>query len=407
MATVFIALGSNLGDRAAALAAAVAELRRQPDVEVVRVSSWWETEPVGGPPGQGKFLNGAAEVRTSLAPQPLLHLLLAIERRLGRERSVRNGPRTLDLDLLLYDDLVHQEPGLELPHPRLHERTFVLGPMLELAPQLRHPELDRTVVDLYSAAVRREHGPLRGLRILVTGSSSGIGAAIAREAARQGAAVVVHAAHNRTGAETVARQIRQAAASSCMVMADLADPAAAARLVDTAWSAWDGLDGVVNNAGADILTGEGAKLDFGQKLDRLWAVDVRGTMLVSRAIGVKMRAVGRGAILTMGWDQAETGMAGDSGQLFAAVKAAVAGFAKSLAVSLAPQVRVNNLAPGWIRTAWGETASAEWQARAVREAPLARWGSPDDVAGAACWLLSPAAEFITGQTLRVNGGAVR
>jgi 3-oxoacyl-[acyl-carrier protein] reductase len=109
----------------------------------------------------------------------------------------------------------------------------------------------------------------------------------------------------------------------------------------------------------------------------------------------------------MGWDQAETGMEGDSGELFAAGKGAVMAFTKSLARSLAPQVRVNCLAPGWIRTAWGSEASAQWQQRAVREAPLARWGTPEDVAATALWLASPAASFITGQVIRVNGGAVR
>jgi 3-oxoacyl-[acyl-carrier protein] reductase len=120
-----------------------------------------------------------------------------------------------------------------------------------------------------------------------------------------------------------------------------------------------------------------------------------------------MKRRGRGVILNMGWDQAETGMEGDSGQLFAATKAAVMAFTRCLALSLAPEVRVNCLAPGWIRTAWGEKASDIWQARVLRETPLARWGTPDDVAHAACWLASPAAQFITGQIVRINGGAVR
>ena len=120
-----------------------------------------------------------------------------------------------------------------------------------------------------------------------------------------------------------------------------------------------------------------------------------------------MKAAGGGVILNMGWDQAETGMEGDSGELFTAVKSAVMAFSRSLALSLAPAVRVNCLAPGWIRTAWGETASARWQTRVLGETPLARWGTPQDVAAAARWLVSPAAAFVTGQVLRVNGGAVR
>src|SRR5439155_2511649 len=116
---------------------------------------------------------------------------------------------------------------------------------------------------------------------------------------------------------------------------------------------------------------------------------------------------GQGVILNMGWDQAEKGMEGDSGQLFGAAKAAVMAFSKSLALTLAPQVRVNCLAPGWIRTAWGEKASSVWQERVRHETPLARWGTPEDVARTARWLVSPAADFITGQVIRINGGAVR
>jgi NAD(P)-dependent dehydrogenase (short-subunit alcohol dehydrogenase family) len=109
----------------------------------------------------------------------------------------------------------------------------------------------------------------------------------------------------------------------------------------------------------------------------------------------------------MGWDQADTGMEGDSGQLFAATKGAVMAFTRSLALSLAPEVRVNCLAPGWIRTSWGEKASAVWQERVRRETPLGVWGEPQDIAAVARWLVSPAARYVTGQTIRINGGAVR
>jgi NAD(P)-dependent dehydrogenase (short-subunit alcohol dehydrogenase family) len=178
-------------------------------------------------------------------------------------------------------------------------------------------------------------------------------------------------------------------------------------LAADAWDVWDGLDVAVLNAGADILTGDAAKWPFERKLEALLAVDVRSTMLLGRAIGDRMRRQGRGVILTVGWDKAETGMEGDSGQLFAATKGAVTAFTKSLALSLAPQVRVNCIAPGWIKTAWGKKASAAWQERAVRDTPLGRWGAPEDVAAVAVWLASPAAAFMTGQVVRVNGGAVR
>src|SRR5262245_8677284 len=126
MPTALIALGSNLGDRAATLARAVELLRVAAEVRVAAVSRWHETEPVGGPAGQGPYLNGALRLETSLAPEDLLTVLQRIETELGRTRTERWGPRTLDLDLLLYDDVTCNTPRLTLPHPRLAERRFVL-----------------------------------------------------------------------------------------------------------------------------------------------------------------------------------------------------------------------------------------------------------------------------------------
>lgn len=133
----YIAVGSNLGPRHATIHAGLRDLARVPGVRVVRVSSLIQTDPVG-PPNQGPYLNGAAELSTDLAPIDLLQAMLAVERLHGRDRSSgeRWGARTLDLDLLLYDDLAIDEPGLTLPHPRMHERDFVLRPLAEIAADL-------------------------------------------------------------------------------------------------------------------------------------------------------------------------------------------------------------------------------------------------------------------------------
>ena len=137
----------------------------------------------------------------------------------------------------------------------------------------------------------------------------------------------------------------------------------------------------MNNAGADVLTGEAANWSFEEKLAALWKVDVVGTLRLSRAVGQRMRERGHGAILNIGWDQAETGMAGDSGEMFAAVKGAVMAATRSLAKSLAPEVRVNCVAPGWIRTEWGEQRIRRIGRTARRrESLLDRWGTPEDVA---------------------------
>jgi 3-oxoacyl-[acyl-carrier protein] reductase len=245
---------------------------------------------------------------------------------------------------------------------------------------------------------------LCGLTTVVTGSSSGIGRAIALEFAAAGAAVIVHAHTSRDAAEDTAMQVRRLGADATVVLADVADERAAERLVDEAWAWRSGIDVWVNNAGADTLTGEAGKWPFERKLSHLWQVDVRGTILLSRLVGTKMRAAGHGTILNMGWDQAARGMAGDSGELFATSKGAIMAFTKSLARSLAPEVRVNCLAPGWIKTAWGDQASEYWQERAAADSWLGRWGTPEDVARAARFLASPAASFITGQIFAVNGG---
>jgi 2-amino-4-hydroxy-6-hydroxymethyldihydropteridine diphosphokinase len=405
--TAYIALGSNLGDRPQHLAAALDLLRQQPGVRVLRVSTSHETEPVGGPAGQGKYLNAVAELQTDLAPCALLRLLLSVEAQCGRVRQEHHGPRTLDLDLLLYGQEVHvlHEPDCDLvvPHPRMHERLFVLEPLAEIAPLAVHPVLQSTIADLLRRLRQRAASDLTGLRALVTGSSSGIGRAIAETLAGAGAAVVIHGYRSAARAEEVARSCGAAAE---VLLADLRDETACAALVEQAWQRGP-VDVWINNAGADILTGTGRHLSYERKLEELWQVDVRATIFLSRAIGQRMRERGRGAIINMSWDQAETGMEGDSGELFAATKGAVLAFSRSLALSLAPQVRVNCLAPGWIRTAWGEGAPTAWQQRVLRETPLGRWGAPADVAQAALWLASPAAAFITGQVLRVNGGAVR
>jgi len=136
---VFVGLGANLGDAQATLKAALAALAALPQTQLVARSSLYRTAPVqaSGP----DFLNAVAELRTELEPLALLHALQVIEQAHGRLRPYRNAPRTLDLDLLLHGQRVLAEPGLELPHSRLHERAFVLQPLLELAPTLEHPRL--------------------------------------------------------------------------------------------------------------------------------------------------------------------------------------------------------------------------------------------------------------------------
>ncbi len=245
---------------------------------------------------------------------------------------------------------------------------------------------------------------LAGRTAVITGSSSGIGRAIALELALAGAHCLVHGRTNRTGAEAVAELASSQGVETHVVLCDLVDASTHRDLVERAWK-WRGtVDIWVNNAGADVLTGPAAQWTFERKLEELWRVDVGATVGLSRACGTRMKARGSGVIVNIGWDQAETGMAGDSGELFSATKGAVMAFSKSLARSLSPEVRVNCVAPGWIKTEWGAGASQYWQDRAQSESLLARWGTPEDVAAAVRFLASPAASFVTAHTIPVNGG---
>lgn len=248
---------------------------------------------------------------------------------------------------------------------------------------------------------------LRGMRAVVTGSSSGIGRAIAREFAAAGADVLIHCRTSLEAAHHVSDECIRLGRKSAVLTSDFTGHADLESFVNQTWQVWSGVDIWVNNAGADLLTGPDARLPYEHKLQKLYEADIRSTLLLSRSAGRRMKEAGSGTILNIGWDQADRGMEGESGELFSAAKNAIMGFTRSLAVSLAPQVRVNCIAPGWIRTAWGEQAGEVWQERVLRETPLARWGTPEDIAALARFLVSPAASYITGQVIAANGGAVR
>ena len=146
MKRVFLGLGSNLGDRAAMLRQAVRALE-SPGVHVLRVSPIYETEPVGVS-GQHWFLNQVAEAETSLFPLQLLHRVMKIERQLGRRRLGPKGPRTIDIDILLFGNAVLETPALTIPHARFRDRRFVLGPLADLAPDMRDPVTRKTMQEL-------------------------------------------------------------------------------------------------------------------------------------------------------------------------------------------------------------------------------------------------------------------
>jgi 3-oxoacyl-[acyl-carrier protein] reductase len=199
------------------------------------------------------------------------------------------------------------------------------------------------------------------------------------------------------------------------IVSDIEDRHSNASLVEVAFQRFGYVDAWIHAAGADVLTGDARNLTFTEKLDRLWATDVRGGMLLSRLVAAKMLSskipseqkdapVRIPSIVHIGWDQSEQGMEGDSGQYFSATKAAITAFSKSLAKSLAPHVRVNCIAPGWVKTQWGQTTHPSWQQRAIGESMLNRWGTPEDIARVVAAVSFEDGAFINGQTIAVNGG---
>jgi len=250
--------------------------------------------------------------------------------------------------------------------------------------------------------------PLAGKVALVTGASTGIGRTIALALAHAGADVAITYRTGLRDASDVATEIERAGRQAAIFQLELAQPASIATLARDLTDQFDHVDVWVNSAGADILTGDDAKKSRLEKLDQLLNVDLRGTILASwEAARIMQEQPSGGVLINMSWDHVLFGMEGTNPQMFSAVKGGILSFSRSLARSVAPRVRVNILAPGWIETEFAATAmDAESHRRVVESTPLGRWGTPEDVARAALFLASPDSAFLTGQMLMIGGGVV-
>jgi 3-oxoacyl-[acyl-carrier protein] reductase len=249
-------------------------------------------------------------------------------------------------------------------------------------------------------------GALDGRVAVVTGASRGIGRGIALACARAGADVVVNYARSHDQAEAVVAEIAGLGRRGVGVRADVSIPADVQRLLDETLAAFGRVDAWVINAGADILTGDAAGWADETKWERVMAVDLKGTWFCSRAAAAAMQERGDGVIVNMSWDHVAHGMGNPTAAIYAAAKGGVAAMSRCLAREFAPQVRVNVVAPGWILTDWLEQSGDATRRAVVGATPLARWGTPADVAAAVVFLASPEASFITGETLLVGGGVV-
>lgn len=242
---------------------------------------------------------------------------------------------------------------------------------------------------------------------VVTGSSRGIGRAMALALAAQGARVIVNYASDASAGAAVVAAITASGGQAQAVQANVGTAAAIEHLAHQAVTTFGTLDIWINNAGADILTGAARRLPVDEKLRRLFEVDIMGTFYGSRIAAEIMNQRMGGSIINIAWDHVHQGYPSDYGVLFGAAKGGVAGMSMSFARLYAPRVRVNVIAPGWIKTAWGSSGvGASLETQVIAMTPLARWGLPDDIADAAVFLASDQARFITGQVVSVNGGVV-
>jgi 3-oxoacyl-[acyl-carrier protein] reductase len=243
-----------------------------------------------------------------------------------------------------------------------------------------------------------------GKRVVVTGAGRGLGKELALAFAREGARVLVHYGHARAEAESVVKQIEVAGGQAVLVQADLAQREDTLELLEQARALLGNIDVWINNAGASANTSEAGELDEIARFERMLAVDVLATWLCSRGAAALLNE--GGCILNLGWNHALDGAPGFVSQLYAASKGAVIALSRSLAQTYAPRVRVNCLVPGWIENEWTLTRGTAFRQRITEEIPLKRWGTPGDIVNAALFLCSPAASFITGQVLVVDGGEV-
>src|SRR5256885_2105277 len=243
-----------------------------------------------------------------------------------------------------------------------------------------------------------------GKNVAITGAGRNIGRALALGFARQGATVLVHYSHSRQGAEEVVTQITESGGNAWLIQADLRNPEETAHLVREAHERLGLIDTWINNAGASANSTETIGMSEIELFERMVGVDILGTWRCCREVEPYMRD--GGCILTTGWDRALDGAPGLPNQMYAISKGAIMSLTRCLAAEFAPRVRVNCIAPGRIENEWSHSLSAATREKVRQGIPLKRWGTPDDILGTALFLASPAASFITGQTIVVNGGEI-
>jgi|TARA_X000000368_G_scaffold416406_1_gene410255 3-oxoacyl-[acyl-carrier protein] reductase len=242
---------------------------------------------------------------------------------------------------------------------------------------------------------------------VITGSSSGIGAGIANLFISEGADIVVNYLKSKNNAEMLLKNNESCSSKILLIQADVSDKKSLNHLIESTLDEFGRIDIWVNNAGADILTGDAASANTADKLERLIETDLKGTINACWSVSEIMKKQGHGVIVNMGWDLSIHGFKGLNPQIFAASKSAVLGFTRSFAKSVAPIIRVNMVSPGWIITAFAEkNIDGDFYQQRLKEIPLGRFGTPDDIAEAVVFLSSDESSYLVGESININGGLV-
>ena len=242
---------------------------------------------------------------------------------------------------------------------------------------------------------------------VITGTSSGIGAGIANLFISEGADIVVNYLKSKNNAEMLLKNNESCSSKILLIQADVSDKKSLNHLIESTLDEFGRIDIWVNNAGADILTGDAASANTADKLERLIETDLKGTINACWSVSEIMKKQGHGVIVNMGWDLSIHGFKGLNPQIFAASKSAVLGFTRSFAKSVAPIIRVNMVSPGWIITAFAEkNIDGDFYQQRLKEIPLGRFGTPDDIAEAVVFLSSDESSYLVGESININGGLV-
>ncbi|MDR1268854.1 MAG: SDR family oxidoreductase [Planctomycetaceae bacterium] len=239
--------------------------------------------------------------------------------------------------------------------------------------------------------------------VVITGASGGIGLATARKFAQAGATVLLHANKNFKIIEHLQQEIRQQGKKCECFTADFLSPTAPELFVRSVFKKTDKVDIWVNGAGVDLMNSSISVLPFEKKMQRLFQVDVFATIQMSVLVGSLMKNQGKGTLFFLGWNGVCYGWEGETAQLYSSAKGAVHGFSRSLAETLAPDVRVCCLLLGWIKTRWGEKAANVYLKRGAEDSLMGRWGTPEEVADAILFLSSDASNYWDGLDIRLDG----